>query len=69
MTLRFIPNPNYIHKALVGVAEAGITDLLDCHLTKSFDADTDLWRDNPLNKVPTLALDDGDDDTVRCCEW
>ena len=42
------------------VVEAGITDLLDCRLTKPFDANTDLWRDNPLNKVPTLALDDGE---------
>ena len=60
MTLRFTPNPNYIHKVLVVAAEAGIADLLDYSLTKPFDANTDLWRDNPLNKVPTLVLDDGE---------
>ena len=60
MTLRFTPNPNYIHKVLVVAAVAGITDRLDYCLTRPFDANTDLWRDNPLNKVPTLVLDDGE---------
>ena len=60
MTLRFTPNPNYIHKVLVAAAEAGITDQLEYRLTGPFDADTDLWRDNPLNKVPTLVLADGE---------
>ena len=60
MKLRFTPNPDYIHKVLVAAAEAGITDRLDYVRTGPFDADTDLWRDNPLNKVPTLVLEDGE---------
>lgn len=60
MTLRFTPNPNYIHKVLVAAAEAGITDQLEYRATGPFDAETDLWRDNPLNKVPTLVLADGE---------
>lgn len=60
MTLRFTPNPNYIHKVLVVAAEAGVTDQLRYSVTGPFDADTDLWRDNPLNKVPTLILADGE---------
>ena len=60
MKLRFTPNPNYIHKVLVAAAEAGVTDRLIYVRTGPFDADTDLWRDNPLNKVPTLVLDDGE---------
>lgn len=60
MKLRFTPNPDYIHKVLVAAAEAGITDQIDYVRTGPFDADTDLWRDNPLNKVPTLVLKDGE---------
>jgi glutathione S-transferase len=60
MTLRFTPNPNYIHKVLVAAAEAGITGQLTYERTGPFDADTDLWRDNPLGKVPTLVLADGE---------
>ncbi len=60
MKLRFTPNPNYIHKVLVAAAEAGVADRLRYVRTGPFDADTDLWRDNPLNKVPTLMLDDGE---------
>ncbi|MDA0368939.1 MAG: glutathione S-transferase N-terminal domain-containing protein [Proteobacteria bacterium] len=60
MKLRFTPNPNYIHKVLVAAAEAGITDRLEYVLTGPFDSDSDLWRDNPLNKVPTLVLEDGE---------
>jgi glutathione S-transferase len=44
----------------VAAAEAGITDQIAYVRTGPFDADTDLWRDNPLNKVPTLVLKDGE---------
>jgi glutathione S-transferase len=60
MKLRFTPNPDYIHKVLVAAAVAGVTAKIDYVRTGPFDADTDLWRDNPLGKVPTLVLDDGE---------
>ncbi len=60
MKLRFTPNPNYIHKVLVVAAEAGVTDRIECVRTGPFDADTDLFLDNPLNKVPTLVTEDGE---------
>lgn len=60
MKLRFTPNPNYIHKVLVAAHEAGLTERLEYLRTGPYDADGDLWRDNPLSKVPTLVLEDGE---------
>ncbi|MBM3503683.1 MAG: glutathione S-transferase [Alphaproteobacteria bacterium] len=60
MKLRFTPNPNYIHKVLVVAYEAGVADRLTYVRTSPFDDAVDLGRDNPLSKVPTLVLDDGE---------
>lgn len=60
MKLRFTPNPNYIDKVLVVAHEAGLLDRLEFVPTSPFNPDTDLAKDNPLGKVPTLILDDGE---------
>ncbi|MSO66120.1 MAG: glutathione S-transferase [Alphaproteobacteria bacterium] len=60
MKLRFTFNPNYIHKVLVVAHEAGLADQIRYVLTGPFDAASDLGHDNPLGKVPTLVLDDGE---------
>jgi glutathione S-transferase len=60
MKLRFTPNPEYIHKVLVVAHEAGLTKSLTYARTNPFEDAADLGRDNPLGKVPTLVLDDGE---------
>ena len=60
MKLRFTPNPDYIHKVLVVAHEAGVVDRIQVVPTYPFDADCDLGDDNPLGKVPTLVLDNGE---------
>jgi len=60
MKLRFTPNPDYIHKVLVVAYEAGVIDRIAMVPTFPFDADCDLGDDNPLGKVPTLILDNGE---------
>lgn len=60
MKLRFTPNPDYIHKVLVVAHEAGVIDRIEMVPTYPFDADCTLDADNPLGKVPTLVLDNGE---------
>lgn len=60
MKLRFTPNPDYIHKVLVVAHEAGVIDRIEMVPTYPFDADTTLPEDNPLGKVPTLVLENGE---------
>lgn len=59
MKLVFTPNSNYVHKALVVAHEAGVLGRLHFERQVPFDADTRIWDYNPLGKVPTLVLDDG----------
>ena len=59
MKLIFTPNPNYIHKALVTAHEAGVLDRLELERQVPFDEDTEIWRYNPLGKVPAFLRDDG----------
>jgi glutathione S-transferase len=60
MRLLFTPNPDYIHKVLVVAYEAGVLDRLTFERQVPFDADTTVGHANPLGKVPTLIMDDGE---------
>ena len=59
MKLIFTPNPNYIHKALVTAHEAGVLDRLELERQVPFNEGTEIWRYNPLGKVPAFLRDDG----------
>lgn len=59
MKLVFTPNPQYIHKVVVTAFEAGILDKLQLERQVPFDEDTEIWRYNPLGKVPAFEMDDG----------
>jgi glutathione S-transferase len=59
MKLFYSPIHGFIHKVLVVAHEAGLTDEIERVPTWPLRADNHITPVNPLNKVPTLALDDG----------
>ncbi len=59
MKLVFTPNPEYIHKVLVTAQEAGALDKLHMERQVPFDEDTEIWKYNPLGKVPSFVMDNG----------
>jgi glutathione S-transferase len=71
MILRFLPHSPYARKVLVAAHELGQSDAFEVVTAHVFDPETPLQTENPLKKVPTLVLDDGQvlyDSTV-ICEW
>ena len=59
MILFYSPIHGFIHKVLVVAHEAGLADRLEIAPTYPLREGHDITALNPLNKVPTLALDDG----------
>jgi glutathione S-transferase len=59
MKLFYSPIHGFIHKVLVVAHEAGLTDRIERVPTWPLRPDNNITAVNPLNKVPTLVLDDG----------
>lgn len=59
MKLRYSPTSPYVRKVVVTAIEAGLDDRIERLATDVWAADSDIAADNPLGKVPALALDDG----------
>lgn len=61
MKLHWSPRSPYVRKVMIAANEVGIADRLDCVRTvvSTFKPAEELFADNPLNKLPTLVLDDG----------
>ena len=59
MKLRLSFTSPYARKVRAAAIERGIADRIELVATIPWDPATDLGRDNPLGKVPTLILDDG----------
>jgi glutathione S-transferase len=59
MKLFYSPIHGFIHKTLVVAHEAGLIDQIERVPTWPLRADNNIAAVNPLNKVPTLALDNG----------
>jgi len=59
MKLFYSPIHGFIHKVLVVAHEAGVIDRIQRVPTYPLREDHDISAVNPLQKVPTLALDDG----------
>jgi glutathione S-transferase len=59
--LHWSPRSPYVRKALVAAHECGVADRLERRRTPvaMSTSNADLLADNPLNKIPTLVLDDG----------
>jgi len=59
MILFYSPIDRFIHKVIVVAHDAGLADALEIAPTYPMREGHDITALNPLNKVPTLALDDG----------
>ncbi|MBT3306154.1 MAG: glutathione S-transferase [Alphaproteobacteria bacterium] len=71
MKLRFSPASPYVRKVSVTLIETGLEDRVEKVVTDVWDPETDIAGDNPLGKVPTLILDDGQVlyDSPVVCEY
>lgn len=69
MRLRYSPTSPYVRKVTATAHEVGLFDDLELVPTNAWDPASDIASDNPLGKVPTLLLDDGEalyDSPVIC---
>lgn len=60
MRLLYTPIQGYVHTVEAVINYAGLRDRIEPVPTRPFDAATPLPAVNPLGKVPTLVLDDGE---------
>jgi glutathione S-transferase len=60
MQLLYTPIAGYVHTVEALINYAGLRDRIEPVATKPFDATTPLPAVNPIGKVPTLVLDDGE---------
>jgi len=71
MKLRSSPLSPFVRKVRVCALETGQHDQLELVTTVTTDPASDLWRDNPLVKIPALVFDDGESlyDSAVICEY
>lgn len=73
MKLHWSPRSPYVRKVMIMAHEAGIAHQIECVRTvvSMFKPADELFADNPLNKLPTLVLDDGSAlfDSRVICEY
>ncbi len=73
MKLHWSPRSPYVRKALLAAFECGVADRIERRRTPVAMAtsNADLLSHNPLNKIPTLVLDDGlvIFDSYALCEY
>ncbi|HYI68362.1 MAG TPA: glutathione S-transferase N-terminal domain-containing protein, partial [Skermanella sp.] len=59
MKLRYSATSPYVRKVMMVIHERGLSDKVELEKTDAWSPTTDLPQDNPLGKVPALALPDG----------
>lgn len=73
MKLHWSPRSPYVRKVMILAHEIGVADQIDCVRTvvSMFKPADELFADNPLNKLPTLVLNDGTSlfDSRVICEY
>jgi glutathione S-transferase len=70
MKLRYSNASPFVRKVLVFAHETGLVQHIELVPTDVWAADTDIVRDNPLGKVPTLVTTDGTFiGSMLCCEY
>lgn len=69
MKLRYSPTSPFVRKVVVTAMETGLWDKIETVTTNPWDPESDLGKQNPVGKVPTLITDGGEvlyDSTVIC---
>ena len=70
MKLRYSNASPFVRKVLAFAHETGLIQYIELVPTDVWAADTDIARDNPLGKVPTLVTTDGNFiGSTLCCEY
>jgi glutathione S-transferase len=70
MRLRYSNASPFVRKVLMFAHETGLAQNIELVPTDVWAADTDIARDNPLGKVPTLVTADGTFiGSTLCCEY
>ena len=71
MQLRFSPTSPYVRKVTVCAIELGLNNQLQRVDTNPWDPESDITTNNPLGRVPALALEDGSYlyDSIVICEY
>lgn len=71
MKLHWVPFSPYARKVIIAAREHHLLDQIELIETKVTPPNAELMQFNPLNKVPTLVLDDGSAlyDSVVICEY
>ncbi len=71
MKLRYSPLSPFVRKVTVTLIETGLEDKVERIPTDVWDPETDIAKDNPLGKIPTLITDDGKAlyDSPVICEY
>ncbi|MEZ5833547.1 MAG: glutathione S-transferase N-terminal domain-containing protein [Dongiaceae bacterium] len=71
MKLRYSTTSPFVRKVHVFAIETGQIDKIELVKTNTADPNSDHGKDNPLNKVPALVLDDGSKlyDSRVICEY
>lgn len=71
MKLRYSTTSPYVRKVNVVAMEAGIDEKIERIATMAADPASGLNKDNPLNKIPALILEDGSSlyDSAVICEY
>jgi len=73
MKLYYTPTSPFVRKVFVTARELGLADLIESVLLRPSptQADATLSRENPLNKIPALVLDEGGSlyDSPVICEY
>ncbi len=61
MKLHWSPRSPFVRKVMIFAHETGLAERITCVRTVAImnDPNPVLLADNPLNKIPTLVLDDG----------
>ena len=71
MRLWYTPTSPYGRKVMVTAMEAGLDKKIEIRSNYTESPERNLWRDNPLGKIPALALGDGKTlmDSPVICEY
>ncbi len=71
MKLRYSPLSPFVRKVTVMLIETGLEDKVERIPTDVWDPETDIAKDNPLGKIPTLITDGGKTlyDSPVICEY